>query len=139
MKKEFIIVGTLLTLGVIGAAVISSYGSITGYTTVNKAIYLDIIGSSNDDNYTLYDVEQGETKFSPKIKINNKADVPILVNLTVSKIDGADITLVNEFQNETLENPVNITPNDLYFYVKHYFYPNITPGNYSFTISVTPS
>lgn len=139
MKKEFLLLGALLTLGVIGAAVISSYGSVTGFTTVDKAIYLDIIGSSNDDNYTLSDVEQGETKFSPKIKINNKADVSILVNLTVSQIDGAEITLVNEFQNETLENPVNVTPNDLYFYVKHYFYPNITPGNYTFVVNVTPS
>ena len=58
-KKYFVLVG-IMSLGIIAAAVISSYGTITGYATVDPAIKLDIYGSSNDENYTIK-AKQGET------------------------------------------------------------------------------
>ncbi|MFQ6020806.1 MAG: hypothetical protein ACE5J4_02195 [Candidatus Aenigmatarchaeota archaeon] len=145
MKKFLIILGILIMLAVAVSAVISSYGSITGYATVEPAIELDIIGSSNDDNYTLKDVHQGETKWSPKIKIKNYADVSIDINMTVSVLPGSagnesdvELSLWNVYKNETLEIPITIPPEDLYIYVKHYFYPNCTPGNYTFGLNATP-
>jgi len=144
-KKILIIVGLLLTLGMIGIAVISSYGSITGYATLEEAITLDIMGSSNDENYTLKSVYQGETKYSPEIKIVNHADVPIDVNITPSILpesigNNSDVSLSieNEFQNETLQNPIKIPSADLRVRIRHDFSPIASPGNYSFTFTVTP-
>ena len=71
----------LLTLGIVGMAVISSYGTITGYATVEQAIKLDIMGSSNDENYTMK-IKQGETEYSPQIKIDNSANASINANIT---------------------------------------------------------
>ena len=143
-KKLFLAVGILLSLGIAAYSVISSYGSVTGYATVEKAIKIDIIGSSNDDNYTLTDVNQGETKWSPKIKIINQADVPLNVSIAVLILPGSsgnendvNSTIWNESKNNTLPNPIEVKDN-LYFYVKHYFYPNASPGNYSFAVSVNP-
>ena len=147
MEKKFLLIGILAILFLTGAAfgLISSYDSITGFATVNKAISLDIIGSSNDDNYTLTDVEQGETKWSPKIKIKNEADVPINVNLSVvilpqSAGNESDVTtsIWNENKNETLENPIEVSPDDMYFYVKHEFSPSANPGDYFFSVNVAP-
>jgi uncharacterized membrane protein len=144
MKKTLIALGILLSLGVATYSVISSYGSVTGYATVNKAIKIDIIGSSNDDNYTLSDVHQGETKWSPKIKLINEADVSLNISIGIFILSGSagnesdvNLTLWNENKNETLHLPIEIKDN-LYFYVKHDFYPNASPGNYSFSISVNP-
>jgi len=144
MKKLFLILGIMFSFGIVAYSVISSYGSITGYTTVNKAISIDIIGSSNDANYTLTDVEQGETKWSPKIKIINKADVSLNVSIDVLILPSSagnendvNSSVWNEYKNETLTNPIEIEDN-FYFYVKHEFYPNASPGNYSFSVSVNP-
>ena len=134
-----------MTLGIVAAAVISSYGTITGYTTVDQAIKLDIIGSSNDVNYTL-DAKQGEIKYSPQIKIDNSANASISVNITAEILpesagNGNDvkISLVNEFKNETLTNPTIISSNDFRFYLKHEFKSNANLGNYSFRITVVPA
>jgi len=144
-KKILLVVGLVVTIGIIGVAVISSYGSITGYTTVDQAIKLDIIGSSNDENYTLK-VKQGETSYSPQIKIDNSANASINVNITAEILpesagneSDVKISLVNEFKNETLTSPINITTNDFRFYLKHEFSQAASIGNYSFRISVTPT
>ena len=144
-KKILIIVGLLLTLGMIGIAVISSYGSITGYATVEDAITLDVMGSSNDENYTLKSVHQGETKYSPEIKIVNHADVPIDVNITTSILpesagneSDVSLSIENEFQNETLQNPIKIPTTDLRVRIRHDFSPIASLGNYSFAFTVIP-
>src|SRR3972149_9461780 len=115
MKKLFLILGIMFSFGIVAYSVIPSYGSITGYTTVNKAISIDIIGSSNDANYTLTDVEQGETKWSPKIKIINKADVSLNVSIDVLILPSSagnendvNSSVWNEYKNETLTNPIEI-------------------------------
>lgn len=134
----------LLTIGIVGIAVISSYGSITGYTTVEQAIKLDIMGSSNDENYTLK-VKQGEIEYSPQIKIDNSANASIQVNITTEILpesagneNDVKISLVNEFKNETLVNPVSISSSDFRFYLKHEISQAASLGNYSFRITVNP-
>lgn len=143
-NKIFIVIGILFSIGIAAYSVISSYGSVTGYATVNKAIKIDIMGSSNDDNYTLSDVDQGETKWSPKIKIINQADVPLNISIAVLILPGSagnesdvNSTLWDESKNETLEFPLEVN-SSAYFYVMHYFYPNASIGNYSFSISINP-
>jgi hypothetical protein len=145
MNKKYFVLAGLVTLGIVAAAVISSYGTITGYTTVEQAIKLDIMGSSNDENYTL-NTKQGEIEYSPQIKIDNSANASIDVNITAEILPGSagnenDVTLslVNEFKNETISNPVLVTSNDLRFYLKHEFKPNANLGNYSFRITVIPA
>lgn len=134
----------MTTIGIIGVAVISSYGSITGYATVEQAIKLDIIGSSNDENYTMK-VKQGETEYSPQIKIDNSANASIHVNITaeilpesIGNENDVKISLVNEFKNETLTNPITITTTDFRFYLKYEFSQAASLGNYSFRIGVVP-
>ncbi len=145
MNKRFLILGLLLSLGVVVAAVISSYGSITGFVTVQQAIEIDILGSSNDENYTLTGVHQGETKFSPEIKIDNKADVPINVSISLEIMlesagneNDVELSLVNEFQNESLPRVVTVPTTDLRFYVRHSFKPAANIGEYAFRLNVTP-
>lgn len=143
-KKILLIVVGLLTIGIVGIAVISSYGSITGYATVEKAIKLDIMGSSNDENYTLK-VKQGETVYSPQIKIDNSANASTYANITAEILpessgneNDVKLSLVNEFKNETVSNPVFIPSSDFRFYLKHEFESNANLGNYSFRIEVVP-
>ena len=144
MNKKYLVIAGLLTLGIVAAAVISSYGTITGYATVEQAIKLDIMGSSNDVNYTL-DVKQGETEYSPQIKIDNSANATINANVTAEILpesagneNDVSLSLVNEFRNETLTNPIIITSSDFRFYLKHEFKPNANLGNYSFKIEINP-
>lgn len=144
MNKKYFVLAGLATLGIVAAAVISTYGTITGYSTVEPAIKLDIIGSSNDANYTI-NAKQGETQYSPQIKIDNSANASISMNITaeiLSESAGNEsdvkITLVNELKNETLSNPVLVSTNDFRFYLKHEFASNANPGNYSFRITVNP-
>jgi len=132
-------------MGIVGMAVISSYGSVTGYATVDKAINLDIMGSSIDENYTLK-VKQGETTFSPQIKIDNSANASISANITSEILpesagneSDVELSLVNEFKNETLSNPVLVSSTDFRFYLKHDFAPNANLGNYSFRITINPA
>ena len=143
-KKYFVLVG-LLSLGMIAAAVISSYGTITGYATVDSAIKLDIYGSSNDENYTVK-TRQGETIYSPQIKLDNSANASIKVNITAEILPESAgnesdviISLANEFKNETLTNPITISSNDFRFYLKHEFSQAASLGNYSFKINIIPS
>jgi hypothetical protein len=145
MNKKIVLVAMgLLTIGIVGMAVISSYGTITGYATVEQAIKLDIIGSSNDENYTIK-LKQGETDYSPQIKIDNSANASVYVNITAEILPESagnesdmSISLVNEYKNETLTNPVLISTNDFRFYLKHEVKPNANLGNYSFKMTVNP-
>jgi len=145
MNKKYFVLAGLVTLGIVAAAVISSYGTITGYTTVEQAIKLDIIGSSNDANYTL-SAKQGETQYSPQIKIDNSANASMYANITAEILpesagneSDVKLTLVNEFKNETLTNPVSVTTSDFRFYLKHEFSQAANLGNYSFKITVVPA
>ena len=142
MKKVSVALGVLLaffSLTAIGVAVVSSYGSITGYAIVEESITIDIIGSSNDDNYTI-NARQGETAYSPKIKLKNSADteIDVIVNITTDHPEDLKISMVDETKNSTLENPLIVPPEDLYFYIKKEIKPAASPGNYSFSIEVIP-
>ena len=136
----------LLTIGVVGMAVISSYGSITGYATVEQGISIDIYGSSNDESYDLKTVHQGETVYSPKIKLKNSIDQSVDANVTFEIISGSaggeedlEFSIVDENKTETLANPLTIPPEDLYFYIEHRFQPNAELGNYTFSVEVMPA
>lgn len=145
MNKKIVLVAMgLLTMGVVGMAVISSYGSITGYVTVDQAIKLDVMGSSNDANYTL-SAKQGETEYSPQIKIDNSANASIYANITTEILpesagneNDVSLSLVNEFKNESITNPVLISSSDFRFYLKHEFNQAASIGNYSFRITINP-
>jgi hypothetical protein len=143
-KKIAMVLMCLLTLGVAGIAVISSYGSVTGYATVGQALKIDIMGSSIDQNYS-FDAKQGETEYSPQIKLDNSANASIDLNVTAYILpesagneSDVSISLMNEFKNETLANPIHVTSADFRFYLRHDFAPNANLGNYSFGISVNP-
>ncbi len=146
-KKILLIVLTgLLTIGIVGMAVISSYGSITGYATVEQGISIDIYGSSNDESYDLNTVNQGETVYSPKIKLKNSIDQSVDVNITFEILAGSagnesdlEFYIVNEYKNITLTNPIEVPTDDLYFYIEHRFQPNAELGNYTFEIEVNPA
>ena len=133
-------------MGIVGMAVISSYGSITGYATVGQGISIDIYGSSNDESYDLKNVHQGETVYSPKIKLKNSIDTSVDVNVTFEILSGSaggeedlEFFIVNENKTETLTNPITVPTDDLYFYVEHRFQPNAELGNYTFSVEVMPA
>ena len=145
MNKKYLVLSGFVMLGIVAAAVISSYGTVTGYATVEQAIKLDIMGSSNDMNYTL-NAKQGETTYSPQIKIDNSANASAYANITAEVLpesagneSDVRLSLVNEFKNETLSNPVLVSTSDFKFYLKHEFEPNANLGNYSFRITVVPA
>jgi hypothetical protein len=145
MNKKYFALGGLMTLGVLAAAVISSYGTITGYATVEQAVKLDIMGSSNDMNYTI-SAKQGETTYSPQIKIDNSANTSFYVNITMEIMpesagneSDVSLSLVNEFKNETITSPILVTSSDFKFYLRQDFKPNANLGNYSFRVSVAPA
>jgi hypothetical protein len=145
MNKKYIALSGFVTMGIVAVAVISSYGTVTGYTVVDQALKLDIIGSSNDINFT-QSARQGETSYSPQIKIDNSANASIYVNITAEILSGSagnesdvSLTLVNEFKNETLLDPVLVSTSDLKFYLRQEFKPNANLGNYSFRITVEPA
>lgn len=146
MKKKILFALFFILIMAIGVgSVVSNYDVITGYATVEKSIVFDIIGSSNDDNYTLSDVNQGETKWSPKIKMTNKADVPLNVSLQSLILPGSagnesDVTnsFWNEYKNESIGGSIEINDSS-YFYVKHEFEPDAEIGNYIFSINAVPS
>lgn len=144
-KKVLLLVG-VLTMAALAGAAISSYGSITGYATVEQGITIDIYGSSNDETYTLSSVHQGETVYSPKIKLKNSIDGDVNVSIVFEILpesmgDEEDLTfsIVNEGKNVTLTNPVTIPEDDLYFYIEHNFQPYAELGNYSFSMNVIPA
>jgi len=144
-KKIVLVLMGLLTIGVAGMAVISSYGTVTGYAVVEQAIKLDIMGSSNDENYTIK-VKQGEAVYSPQIKIDNSANASMYANITAEILpesagneNDMKISVVNEFKNETIVNPVLISSSDFRFYLKHEAESNANIGNYSFGINVLPA
>ncbi|MBU3905262.1 MAG: hypothetical protein KJ906_03890 [Nanoarchaeota archaeon] len=145
MKQKILIAsGVLIVLlgAGIGTAVFTSYGQITGYTTVDQALTLDIMGSSNDINYTI-NVKQGEIGYSPRIKLVNSGSSAIPVNFTNNIISGGtsnDVTMVmvNEGKNITLDNPVTVPAEDAYVYIKYDFDPAANVGNYVFELNAIP-
>ena len=145
MKQKILIAsGVLIVLlgAGIGTAVFTSYGQITGYTIVDQALTLDIMGSSNDINYTM-SVKQGETDYSPRIKLVNTGSSSIPVNLTNTLISGGtsdDVTMsiVNEGKNVTLDNPISVPPENLYVYIEYEFDPAANVGNYVFELNAIP-
>jgi hypothetical protein len=145
MNKKILLVVGLLSLTIIGAATLSSYGSVTGYATVEKSIVIDIMGTSNDEVYNLKQVYQGETIYSHEIKLKNQIDESIDVNIvweilqeSVGNENDVEISIVDETKNVTLTNPITVPAEDLRFYVKHYFKPVAELGNYSFKLDVLP-
>ena len=144
-KKLLLLIGILSVAAMAGAA-ISSYGSVTGYATVQQGISIDIYGTSNDESYDLKTVNQGETVYSPKIKLKNDVDGPVNVSIlfdilseSAGNEDDVSFSIVNEYKNRTLTNPIEVPAEDLYFYVEHHFQPYAELGNYSFAISVVPA
>ena len=147
MKKEmlFALITMLASFGIIGMAVISSFGKVMGYATVKPGIVIDILGSSNDESYILPSVSQGETKFSPEIKIENTGNSTVLVNFTLSVLPESagtnkdvKLSLVNEFKNETFSNPLTILPSDTKVFIKHDFSSTSNFRNYSFEFELIP-
>lgn len=144
-NKIYALAGVMITLlGTgIGLAVMNSYGTVTGYATVEQAIKMDIMGSTNDINYTVNAV-QGDTKYSPQIKLVNSGDSSISLNITTSIISGGtteDVTLsvVDENKNITLTNPIIVPATDIYIYIKHEFDPAANLGAYTFRIEAVPN
>jgi hypothetical protein len=146
MKSKILILVGVLTIAALAGAVISSYGSITGYATVEQGISIDIYGSSNDESYNLKNVHQGEVAYSPKIKLKNSVDEPVNVSVifeilpeSVGDEEDLKFSIVNEYKNETLANPITIPTDDLYFYIEHKFQPYAELGNYSFSVDFLPA
>lgn len=145
MRNKILILSSALVLLLgagIGTALFSSYGQITGYATVNQALTLDIMGSSNDVNYTMT-VKQGEIKYSPEIKLVNAGSSVIPVNLTNMIVGGGtsdDVTMVivNDDKNVTLDNPLMVPPEDMYVYVRYQFSPAANIGTYVFELNAIP-
>lgn len=146
MKQKILIASSVLVvlLGAgIGTAVFTSYGQVTGYSIVEQALKLDIMGSTNDINYTMTS-KQGEIDYSPEIKLVNSGSASIPVNLTNIILSGGTssdvvITIVNEGKNITLDNPIMVPPEDLYVYVKYQFDPAANVGNYVFELNAIPA
>jgi hypothetical protein len=146
MKTKILVLVGILTIAALAGAVISSYGSVTGYATVEQAISIDIMGTSNDEVYELNTVHQGDTEYSPEIKLVNKANEPIDVIVSVGILPESSgnesdvvLSLTNEFNNETLANPITVPTTDLRIHVKHDFANNANLGNYSFSLNVEPA
>ena len=146
MKAKILILVGILTIAALAGAVISSYGSITGYATVEQGISIDIYGSSNDESYNLKSVHQGEIVYSPKIKLKNSVSEPVNVSVifeilpeSVGDEEDLSFSIVNENKNVTLTNPITIPTEDLYFYIEHKFQPYAELGNYSFSVDILPA
>ncbi|MFH1473378.1 MAG: hypothetical protein ABIE55_00635 [Candidatus Aenigmatarchaeota archaeon] len=146
MKAKILVLVGILTIAALAGAVISSYGSITGYATVEQGITTDIYGSSNDETYDLKAVHQGETVYSPKIKLKNSMGEEVNVSVVFEILpdsagneEDLKFSIVNEGKNITLTNPITIPEDDLYFYIEHRFQPYAELGNYSFSIDVLPA
>ncbi len=145
MNKKLMVAAGLLTLAGIAVATLSSYGSVTGYATVEQSIVIDIMGSSNDEIYDLKQVYQGEVVYSPEIKLKNNIDDDIEVNIVLGisnestgNENDVELSIVDETKNVTLISPITVPPEDLRIYVKHVFKPAAETGNYTFTVEVLP-
>jgi hypothetical protein len=131
----------LLFVG-IGKASITSYGSITGYATLEPAITWDIIKTGSDINetddivYSLEKTYQGEIKWV-KVKIKNSGDEPVNMNLLFNS-SSPDVTAST--YDETKENPISSTSVDstTYVWLRHEFSDSASPGNYTFQLSLLP-
>ncbi len=131
----------MLAMVGMGAAIFSSYGRVTGYATLEQSLDIDIMGSSNDTFYSLR-AYQGESVYSPKIKLVNRASVPINVSVNVTfepNSNEISTSLWNENKTSQMSQDFSVPSSDLYFYVLHEFKPNASAGNYTFDIEVLPS
>jgi hypothetical protein len=143
----------LIALTGLAAAIVSSYGSISGYATVQSAISWDVLESysdvdnsrTNDTHYQLESTYQGETKWL-KIKISNAADTPINISLTVSVLPGSAggagdvaLTVWDADRNATLTNPILIPTSDLYLWIEHAFSSSAIPSSYEFALDIAPA
>lgn len=147
MKKIIIaVVACMVLLCAGGYAVVTSFGSFTGHAILSPALSFDIIETGSDVNttatddssYTLESVYQGETKWV-KIKLKNSADVPVRGNISVSGSEECAISIMSADKSVQLENPANITSGDFYFWIKHTFVNNASPGQYLFEINIMPA
>jgi len=145
-KKYALAVSLILVLLLVGAAKagLSSYGSISGYVTVEPALTWDIIKTGSDINetdditYSLDRTYQGETKWA-KIKLKNSGDEPIKVNiLTNSSSEDINLSIWNE-EKKTQLTEVSIPPEDVYIWLKHEFSDSIEPGSYNFDMELVPT
>ncbi len=150
MNKKIIIVAAafgIFALMGIAAAVISSYGSISGAAIVQPAISWDVLESysdvnstaTNDTAYVLETAYPGETKWI-KIRIVNAGDATIPVNISVANSRPSDVTITVMDENKTqpLQSPVPITHSGLYIWLKHDFSTGAEPGSYSFSVGLLP-
>lgn len=138
----------MLGLAVAGAAVLSSYGTITGAATVKPAISWDILESysdvnttaTNDTYYGLETTYQGETKWI-KVKIENAADVTLPVNVSIENDRPAEVTVTvfDDNKSQPLTNPIQVPTTDRYIWLQHNFSAGAEPGTYGFSIDIGPS
>jgi len=137
-RINFILIAVCI-LAFVGASFAVSFASITGYATVKNPIYLDIIGSSDDTQYSLGTVYGGESVWSPKLKLVNNADTATRLNVSIQVVSGnpSDIAFEIWDENKTskLQNPIELNKGYMYFYIKHIFSPS-AEGNYSFKVDV---
>ncbi|MEM5772415.1 MAG: hypothetical protein QXF15_00525 [Candidatus Aenigmatarchaeota archaeon] len=141
-KQKFLISLIICILCIVATGFAVSFASVTGYATVNKAIKLDIIGSSNDVSYSLGNVYQGEEVWSPKIKLINSANTNYKINFSVSVVSGnpSDVSFEIWDENKTsiLTNPYELKNGYIYFYIKHKFSQTAELGNYTFILDIVP-
>ncbi|MBU5557788.1 MAG: hypothetical protein QW751_02715 [Candidatus Aenigmatarchaeota archaeon] len=149
MNRKIIIVAAalgMLVLAGIGAAIISSYGTITGAAIVKPAISWDIIetgsdvntSATNDTYYQLETAYQGDIKWV-KVKIKNNGNNTLPVNISIEG-ETADIELSVWDANKSmpLSNPIEVSTSDIYVWLRHEIRTNASPGSYSFTVSFLP-
>lgn len=139
-RKKIMLAAVAIFLAFVGSVFAAKFAGIKAYATVDRAIKIDIIGSSNDESYSLGTVYQGESKWSPKIKLINNADRPFNINISISVISGnaSDVSfeIWDETKSNKLTNPYTLSSGSTYFYILHNFSENIAPGNYTFAIDV---
>jgi hypothetical protein len=147
MRKIIILAAVIaMMLCVGGYAVVTSFGTITGYATVKPAFSFDILESysdvnttaTDDSSYTLEPAYPGETKWV-EIKIKNAASSPLISNITLTTNAECDLSLWNKDKTVMFSNPVNITSGDFYIWIKHTFKTSASLGQYSFTIDLLPA
>jgi len=150
MNNKIIMVAAafgMLALAGVGAAIISSYGTMTGAAIVQSAISWDIIETGSDVNstatndtyYVLETTYQGETKWV-KIKIDNRANGTIPVNISIAgSTEDIGITVWDVTKSSMLTNPIEVPTTDIYIWLRHDILATASPGSYNFEVSFVPS
>jgi hypothetical protein len=150
MNNKIILVAAafgMLALAGVGAAIISSYGTMTGAAIVQSAISWDIIetGSdvnstaTNDTHYVLETSYQSDTKWV-KVKIENRANGTVSVNVSiVGSTEDIGITVWDADKGSELSNPLQVPSTDMYIWLRHDILATATPGSYIFEVGLLPS